>query len=215
MTNGAIDDHGVYILGKVCDDKNYEGFGMEYRKSTVGNDELLDDMTPAFGVGENSKRWKVHKLRENWCAPEVSGKVSNKNDYPCINLIYPAYSNNAVNCLRKELISSGELLPLKCKFGDYYFHNITKVVDAIDVKKSKVVWHVEGVLAMDVIRHEFNMDKIQGLSLFRAYVDPMTVYAKGVVVRKIVECGLRGFEIYKAWPLKKPGNWRKEMFSLK
>ena len=68
----------------------------------------------------------------------AAGNVRRFNDYPCINLVYPAFSERAVDLLRDLLEPNGELLPVRHSVGQYYFFNCTRVVDCADLPNSKV-----------------------------------------------------------------------------
>jgi hypothetical protein len=59
-------------------------------------------------------------------------------DYPTLGSI-PIFSRRAVEALRPALESNGELLPLVSAAGEFYAFNITRVLDVLDERRSKLV----------------------------------------------------------------------------
>lgn len=183
----------VFKLERIMDDLRFEGFALPRVASRLGRPELLDDMTPAYGVGENTRIWKSRKLAEFWKIPRVYGRVRRDNDYPCINLSFPAFSARACDALSDLLLASGELLPISHRIGEYYFFNITKVLDALNRTKSKCLWHEPPNIVLSVQRHEFFRSRLAGASVFRCYEDPMSVFVTEEFRDRVMESNLRGF----------------------
>ena len=90
----------------------FEGFALEPAPSLIGRSSLEEDITPGFDPINKFRKWKVPLLSDVWQAPKVIGRVAPFNDYPCINLIYPAFSKRACEGLHEFLEPNGELLPL-------------------------------------------------------------------------------------------------------
>jgi hypothetical protein len=105
----------VYLIYPVLDNPLYEGLAL------TDHSELLD-FWPA-NWRPNFQTWQPRSLEATWPTPEVIGNVRTFNDYPCINLSRPAFSQRAVDLLRDILEPNGELLPVRHKIGRYYFYN--------------------------------------------------------------------------------------------
>ncbi len=114
------------------------------------------------------------RLKDTWKEPAVVGRVGAYNDFPCINMYYPAFSQRACDALRDLLEPNGELLPIRSNVGvKYYFYNITTVVDALAVEKCDVFWLKPGVTAGEIEVYAFHREKLAGLSIFYLYEFPL------------------------------------------
>lgn len=195
----------LYELRVITDNPIFEGFALQETPSLLGRDDLLDDITPGYGITELSEKWTQTKLKKKWKTPEVIGRVVPFNDYPGIDMYFPAFSRRACDSLREYLIPNGELLPIKTQVGEYYFYNITTISDALNIKKSDCDY---APMAIDFF--EFEKQKLLGLSIFRIYQWPMGVIVSDHFVDRVMSCGLNGFSFVKIWPYKKGGNWRLE-----
>lgn len=201
----------IFILETLPDHPLFEGFTHESTStpSLIGRKNLREDMEPGFEVSEQLREWSVPLLSKVWQPPNVEGKVAPFNDYPGINMIFPAFSQRACDILAEFLLPNGELLPLKTDIGQYYFFNITKVVDALDIKNSSCeFWCNPPTTAIDIEYFEFKKNAIIGLSIFRIYEEPFYTLVTDQFVEKVTENGLNGFDFKKIWPLPKGSNWR-------
>jgi hypothetical protein len=106
---------------------------------------------------------------------------------------------------------NGELLPLESEKGEYYFYNITTVVDALNVKKSDCCfWCDPPTYALDIDYFAFHEEKLAGLSIFRIIDYPILAIVTDQFVRRVREAGLNGFDFPKIWPFPRGVNWRME-----
>src|SRR5262249_39700345 len=133
-----------YKLDPVTDDPRYEGFAFvreeSIRGKVIGGQSAMEwDFNPDNMLTEG-RAWTVTPLRPYWTPQPVRGRVRAFNDYPCVNLLIPAFSRRAVDALRDFLEPNGELLPLVSSVGEYYAYNITTVADALDEQKSEIEW---------------------------------------------------------------------------
>src|SRR5437899_2637605 len=97
----------IYQLQPVLDDPRFEGFAYEDSPSLRGKFSLVEDFLPDSTTG-----WAAPHLARIWKPLKVIGRVRPFNDYPCISLMIPAFSERAVASLRDFLEPNGELLPL-------------------------------------------------------------------------------------------------------
>lgn len=194
--------NGLFELRVITENPLFEGFALSDAPSLLGRNELVDDLTPAYGIIDYKIKWSPVKLKRKWRVPAVEGRVAPFNDYPGINMMYPAFSSRACVALKEFLEPNGELLPLKSKIGDYYFYNITTISDALDVQKSDCEY-----APMGIEHFEFVQSKLMGLSIFRLYEWPMGIIVTKEFIDRVYECGLNGFQFSKLWPYSKGTNW--------
>lgn len=203
----------VFELSTVTDNPIFEGFAFEtdpsLSPSLLGRECLEDDICPGYGTSDTVRQWQAAKLALKWKAPRLTGRVVPFNDYPCIDVCNPAFSERACDALRELLKPNGELLPVRTESGSYFFYNVTTVVDVLDVKKSKCnFWCDPPTTAVSIDYFEFYSSKLKGLSIFRIIDWPTPVFVSRGFVDRVYEAGLNGFEFRKVWPLARNVNWR-------
>ncbi|EDL58364.1 hypothetical protein [Gimesia maris] len=193
----------LYELRIITDNPVFEGFALKETPSLLGRDNLQDDITPGYGVTDLNKKWCQEKLHRKWQTPEVIGRVVPFNDYPGIDMYFPAFSSRACGYLKDFLLPNGELLPLATDVGEYYFYNITTISDALNTQKSDCEY-----APMTIDFFEFHKQKLLGLSIFRIYQWPMGVIVTDSFVDRVLSSGLSGFRFVKIWPYKRGEDWR-------
>lgn len=197
-----MSSQAVFLLRQVVDDPRFEGFGFAKRqKSLLGNKILEDDFIPTG--------WDVPELLPLWKTPKVKGRVRKFNDFPCIDLTIPAFSERSVAALGEFLTSAGELLPLNSDSGTYYaFHNRT-VVESLVISTSEIIWFsTPPKRVLDIERFEFDPDTIKEHSVFTIPEMPTKLFVTQRFIERIEEAQLRGFDCPKLWPLPPSTNWR-------
>ena len=190
----------LYQLQPIVDDPRYEGFGTDQR-SFLGNTTFAQDFLP-------DDNGRMPRLGEVWRPVKVVGRVRSFNDYPCVSLLIPTFSERAVEVLRDVLESNGELLPLSSSLGRYYAYNLTTIVDVLDAKRSDVSYYPESCRAMYIDRYEVRPGKLEGLTIFQLRQEQGQVYVTDPFVLRVKEHGLKGFDFIKVWPLPKGADWR-------
>ena len=141
----------------------------------------------------------------------MKGQVAAYNDFPCISMTEPAFSQRACDSLRDLLEPNGELLPLTAPSAvKYYFYNITTLSDAFDTDNSKALWFTFPFNASTVDYYAFHTGRLAGLCIFRLYESPGEVLVTDEFVRRVHEAGLNGFRFTKVWPLPPRTNWRRQ-----
>ncbi len=180
----------VYILTPMLDDPRFDGFEapMELFRSTPGGKRTSLDC-------------EVTRLAPDWVPPRVSGIVRETNHYPCINLIFPAFSAYAVHCLKDMLTANGELLPLQAESGEFYFYNVTTVADVLDVGNSALSWLKPGIIAAEITSHSFVSARLNELLIFRIPQKPSQIYVTRPFVDSALRWNLTGMRFSKAWPV--------------
>ena len=194
----------IYKLQSILDDPRFEGFGCAH-PSFSGGDNIVDDFMP---VGKSATR-KPKKLAHIWRPVPVTGRVRPSNDFPCINLLIPAFSHRAVDALRDLLEPNGEILPLDSKSGKFYAYNATTIVDALDKSLSEVIYFSsssspDDVRAMDVEEYAFVPFKVQGVVVFRIPQLGTEVFVTDVFEQRVRENNLQGFDLQEVWSQDSP-----------
>jgi hypothetical protein len=202
----------IYRLRKILDNPKFEGFGSVDRESLLGRDSGDEDLYPGYNLDEEYPNWKPVKFNGIWKPLKVEGRVTPFNDYPCINLSRPAFSQRACEVLRDLLEPNGELLPLSSETDvKYFFYNITTFSDAFDMKKSRYeLLDDAGIIALNIDYFEFQKKKLDGLSIFRIYQYPVGTFVTDEFVRRVHEAGLNGFAFTRIWPFPPGVNWEDE-----
>ncbi len=214
MNRAAVTE--IFKLQKVLDDPRFEGFGLGDHSSVLGRENLFQDMDPAHEHSEVGRNWHPVRLAKLWRPPRVAGRVQPYNDYPCVNLSDPVFSRRACDALRDLLEPNGELLPLDSDAGEYYFYNITTVIDALDLKKSKGAFFDSGIAIGDLMDYFwFHPAKLAGATIFRVPDVPACALVTRTFIDRVYAAGLNGFDFIKLWPLPEGTNWRIEDKKLK
>jgi hypothetical protein len=198
----------LFKVQVITDNPLFEGFGIEKGPSLLGRKDLDQDMTPGYGASK-SRDWTPALLSKTWKPPIVKGRVSSFNDFPGISMTLPAFSRRACDALRPFLEPNGELLPLNSAVGEYYFYNITRIVDALDVQDSICdFWCDPPTTATDISYFAFHRERLAGLSIFRIIEKPIFTIVTDEFVKEVRRNRLNGFEFTKIWPLPHGVNWR-------
>jgi len=200
----------LFELRVVTDDPRFEGFALAKSPSVFGRVSLDDDIVPGFDLADNAASWGQQRFGELWVPPKVNGRVAPFNDYPGLDMMYPAFSERAVNTLHQFLQPNGELLPLVSGTSlNYFFYNITTISGALDREKSKCEFWCDPPTTADSIDwFAFQSHLLDGLSIFRIREWPIGVIVTDEFVRTATDAGLNGFDYVKIWPLDAAVNWR-------
>lgn len=180
------------------DDPRFEGFAFGDGQSLldgriVANPPSDDDPFKPSDFTEKGREWTPDRLAHVWKPPRVVGRVRRSNDFPCVGLIIPAFSRRAVDALRDLLEPNGELLLLDSSVGEYYAYNVTTKADVLDSAGTEV-W------SFQVLRYEFRVERLKGLSIFRIPESISTVFVTDSFVARVREHDLLGFDFIKVWP---------------
>lgn len=186
----------VYKLRGLISDPVFKGFSAV--KGT-----FLDTIPRA----RTSTNWQITRVAGSWAPPQLTGTITSGNDYPCVNLISPAFSWRAVECLRDLLEPNGEVLPLRPENGAFFAYNLTTVADVLDLTRSEITWTSSGYCAISISRYEFREQCLKKLSIFRLPQHPGAVYVTDLFRSRVIKHGLGGFDFQLLWPLPPGALW--------
>ncbi|MCA9241266.1 MAG: hypothetical protein KDA37_13745 [Planctomycetales bacterium] len=205
MSDVSFSSQTVYELEPILDDPRFEGFAQKiYPNSFRSGKSLAADFLPE---NWNSRDWVAPTLSDLWEPLEVIGRVRKFNDYPCLNMSIPAFSERAVAVLHDMLSPNGELLRLLSDLGNYWAFNVTTVADVLDWRRSDIKWNRKPIHASIIERYEFSAELLSELEIFQIPELPGNVYVTEVFRRRVEENGLQGFNFIRLWPLPPNVSW--------
>ncbi|MFN2286474.1 MAG: imm11 family protein [Anaerolineae bacterium] len=123
-------------------------------------------------------------------------------DFPGLASHIPVFSSKSMHVLGQLLSSVGETIPLQCENCDdtYIALNVTRLIDALDERRSTVKRYTSSGRIMRILRYAFLEEAVSGETLFKI---PETVlqevYATEVVIEKVAQSDLRGFVFKLIW----------------
>ncbi|MES2788521.1 MAG: DUF1629 domain-containing protein [Planctomycetota bacterium] len=205
----------IFELEVVTDNPLFQGFAFQESAddmpSLLGRESFDDDITPGYERTDTNRVWKPASLSKVWKPVEVEGRVSAFQDFPGVDMVFPAFSRRACDVLRDLLEPNGELLPLVSNVGEYFFYNITQVVDILDYPNSISDLLFERPGTTEPIEYfAFQEKRMKGLSIFRLQELPMWTLVSNEFVERVYTHGLNGFHFTKLWPFPPGVKWEKE-----
>lgn len=199
----------VYILVAEHTDPRFFGFNFAPEaKSLLGYELPSED----FDV-DNSETldWAPRKLGSKWHPQPVEGPTRPFNDFPCVNLIIPAFSRRAVEVLGEMLTDNGELLPLVSNVGEYFAYNVLTKIDCLDERNTRYLRPGEMNAALLLVDYfSFHESKLKRATIFRIPQQQNDCLVTNVFKDRVENAGLNGFNFVKAWPLPADTTWREE-----
>lgn len=201
----------IYELEKVTDNPLYEGLATpgDNEASLVGRANRDKDFFPAVRSDWN---WSLPYLKDIWKPLHVIGRVTPFNDYPCLNMFVPAFSQRAVDELRDVLEPNGELLPLDHDSGTFYAFQCHRIVEILDQPNCEAVWLGNSLPATAAMIEFFSVleERTEGLSIFKMRELCNSMFVTEYFVQRVREAGLNGFEFVKVWPYPKGTSYKAE-----
>lgn len=97
---------------------------------------------------------------------EDEGRKLKKSDSPWFGSYALVFRRKAVEALGPLLLDNGELLPLDCPEAELWMFNATRVLDALDEKKSEIIRFSTGRV-MAIERYAFRPEVIEGADVFK------------------------------------------------
>ena len=200
----------LYSLDVVTDEPPFESFALIDAPSILGRDNFDEDITPGFEMSGTEREWKPVFFKDrDWKAPKVVGRVPEFQNFSSIDFVLPVFNKKACEILNDFLTPNGELLSIDSPNGDFYFYNVTRVLDALDVKNSDVeFWCDPPTSAIDIRYFSFKENVIEDHSIFRFIEDPMRLVVTDQFVKIVRDNKLTGFHFDKIWPLPEASYWR-------
>jgi hypothetical protein len=149
-------------------------------------------------------------LASRWLTPtfdyvrrDQSRSYLPKSDFPSLLSEISVISSKAAIRLRPILEACGELLPIRLSndTDNYYLFNVTAVVNAVDMQRSKFFKLPSGAIG-HCLKLVFDPAKIPSGTLFfkNTQMGPVTeIYATEAAKQPVENAGLTGYEFRLAW----------------
>jgi hypothetical protein len=199
----------VFVLKPELVDPRFFGFNFAPEaKPFLGNRLASDD----FDVDNaQSLDWTPRTLQPIWRPQPVEGPTRPFNDFPCVDLIVPAFSKRAVEVLGEMLTDNGELLPLVSTVGEYYALNVLTKIDCLDAENTRYLRPAERNAALMLVdSFAFHEEKLRGATIFRIPQQQKLKLVTSAFKERVENARLNGFNFAKAWPLPIGTSWREE-----
>lgn len=142
-------------------------------------------------------------LAANWKAPVVVAADDDQNvaefaDFALLGTI-PVFSLRALEALLDLLKPNGEALPLRCKCGEYFAYNVTRVLPALDEANSSITRFSTGRV-MSIGRYVFRPEQLGGAAVFKIPELPKAyVFVVDSFVERARATGLTGLTFSLLW----------------
>lgn len=198
----------VYKLEPFVYDPRFEGFVFgPGAKSVLGFERAVKDFLVDDG---ELVSWQPRKLQAVWQPLPVAGAVAPFNDYPCLEITSPVFSQRAVNALGSMLEENGELLPLKSDVGEFFAFVCLTKLDALDVERSRMRRLGPDRVSGRVYYYAFSDSQLFGASIFRIPEQPNIYFVTDKFKDRVEQAGLNGLHFIKVWPLPEGSDWDAE-----
>ena len=123
-----------------------------------------------------------------------------KGDYPSLFTNVPVFSRKAATALADLLEGNGELFPVLISDEEYYVFNVTRVIDALDESRSKIITFDGSSRVMDIDVHCFVAEKLENATIFKIpQVPTMDVFVTDALVERVQSARLKGFKFPLLW----------------
>lgn len=160
---------------------------------------VLDPNLPleVFYADGQSRRDEYNPIKVQLRRTDENGRPLLRGDYPDFYGCTPCFSAEAATRMKGLLEQFGELLPLQCDGGKYFWYNVTTVYDCINWDKSEVVRLRSGRIIY-VTQYCFIPERIASPSIFLAKGnEKIRLLVTPDVVSTFQAAGLRGMDIEK------------------
>jgi hypothetical protein len=169
--------------------------GWEWALPVNENENLT--VVEAFGkpLGATWTPIRMKVLRQ-----DERGRRLKEADMPWMGEHVLILKPRAVSALQDLCLQAGELLPLACDDAELVAWNVTKIVDALDREKSKVL-RFSGGRVMSIIQHHFKPETVEGLVAFRIPEVRTSIFLGPAFIQRVKEAGLSGTRFKEVWPI--------------
>jgi hypothetical protein len=142
-----------------------------------------------------------NSLADSWNpVPVMINDEVKPSDIPGLHPSAPVLSEQAVESLKDLIKVSVEILPLKCRKGNYFVLNVVDVIDCIDYDNSVFKRFPDSNKIMFFEKYSFVPGRIQGKTIFKIVDEPTkTVFVSDVFKERVLSIGLKGFKFVLVW----------------
>jgi hypothetical protein len=145
-----------------------------------------------------SRDWKPVAVR--LVKQDDHGRPLKESDFPWLGKHAPVMKPRAIESLRSTLVGDGEFLPLRCDEIHLALFNVTRVLDALDESRSRVVKFASTDRIMKIKSYVFRPQAIGDVNAFKIpQLLRGPVFLSGSVVEQATSSGLSGIDFHLVW----------------
>jgi hypothetical protein len=130
------------------------------------------------------------------------GQTLPAGDFPGLTSHIPVFSRRSAAALDEILDAAGQMIPLRCEScaDEYVAVNVTRLVDALDERRSEVKRYRSSGRIMRILHYAFLRERVAGMEVFKI---PQTVlqevYVSEAFVERVAGRSLQGFVFKLIW----------------
>jgi hypothetical protein len=161
------------------------------------NDEDLNLFRGFDGTskGESWTPVRVELLRK-----DEDGQQLAESDFPWLGAYAPVLRQRAIDALGELFAADGELLPLLCDSANLSVFNSLKVLDALDIERSEIVFFPDSDRIMQIRRYVFISARLRGVTMFKVpQLLSHSVYLTEATVKAVNRSKLTGVGFRLLW----------------
>jgi hypothetical protein len=135
-------------------------------------------------------------LADEWTpVPVRILEESKASDSPGLDSSAPVFSEKAVEMLKDLIDSSVEILPVRCRKGNYFAINVVNVIDCVDYSNSIFKTFKNSKKIMLFEKYSFIPERVEGKNIFKIVDEPTKrAFVSDVFRELVLSSGLTGFK---------------------
>lgn len=123
-----------------------------------------------------------------------------KSDTPGLSSGAPVLSPRAIEVLKDLMADKVEILPLRCRKGEYYVINVIDVLNCIDYEEAEFERFESSGRIMLFNKYVFNTECVKGKHIFKIVDEPVRrPFVSDEFRNRVLESELVGFKFELAW----------------
>ena len=161
----------------------------------------FDNLIPVKEKDWSLLRFDGTKLSDTWQPIAVRIiEEQKKSDTPGLSAGIPVLSSKAVEVLKNLMGNKVEILPLRCRRGEYYAINVLDVLDCVNYKNSEFKRFENSGRIMRFIKYSFNPNCVEGKQIFKIIDEPVRrPFVSDEFRNKVLDSELVGFKFELVW----------------
>lgn len=146
-------------------------------------------------------RFDGTKRSDTWVPIDVQViEDRRKSDTPGLSSGVPVLSPRAIEVLKDLMGDKVEILPLRCRKGEYYAINVLDVLDCIDYEKAEFERFESSGRIMLFNKYAFNPDCVNGKHIFKIVDEPVRrPFVSDEFRNRVLDNELVGFKFDLVW----------------
>lgn len=161
----------------------------------------FENLTPIKEKDWNILRFDGTRLLDAWTPVAVRViEEREKSDTPGLSGGIPVFSPKAVEVLKDLMEDSVEILPLRCRRGEYYAINVLNVLNCIDYEKAKFKRFQSSGRIMLFNKYTFKPECVKSEHIFKIIDEPARrPFVSDEFRNRVLDNELIGFKFELVW----------------